>query len=253
MLEIRDLHARIEDREILKGVNLIVPKGEVHAIMGRNGSGKSTLLAHLVGLRAPMGGSVLVDGIDPAALAPTEAIKRVGLVPQDPTLLLYHDSVTEECTSADHDAGLAPGATAAMLESVVPGIDPATHPRDLSEGQRLGVALAIVLAAGAPVVLLDEPTRGLDYAAKHRLVAVLERLAAEGRAVILATHDVEVVAQLADRVIVLADGDVVADGPAREVVCHSPIFAPQVAKVLAPQQWLTVAEVAAALDPVARS
>ena len=249
VVQVEHLHAAYGDLEVLGDVSLTVARGEVLAIMGRNGSGKSTLLAHLVGLRTPAGGSVQIDGIDPAGLAPTEAIKRVGLVPQDPTLLLYHDSVAEECTSADRDAGLAPGATAAMLESVVPGVDAATHPRDLSEGQRLGVALAIVLAAGPPVVLLDEPTRGLDYAAKHRLVAVLERLAAEGRAVILATHDVEVVAQLADRVVVLADGDVVADGPAREVVCHSPIFAPQVAKILAPQLWLTVAEVAAALDP----
>jgi energy-coupling factor transport system ATP-binding protein len=241
------LHASYGDLEVLGDVSIEVGRGEVVAIMGRNGSGKSTLLAHIVGLRRPVSGSVEVDGVDPAGLAPTEAIKRVGLVPQDPTLLLYHDSVAEECTSADLDSGLAPGTTSALLEAVVPGVDPSTHPRDLSEGQRLGVALAIVLAAGPPVVLLDEPTRGLDYAAKHRLVEVLDGLAGAGHVVILATHDVEVVAQLADRVIVLADGDVVADGPAREVVCHSPIFAPQVSKVLAPQPWLTVVEVAAAL------
>jgi len=95
--------------------------------------------------------------------------------------------------------------------------------------------------------LLDEPTRGLDYGAKRRLVGVLQSLAAEGRTIVLATHDVEVVASVADRCIVLADGDVVADGPAREVVVHSPVFAPQVAKVLAPLDWLTVDEVTAAL------
>ena len=105
--------------------------------MGRNGSGKSSLLAQLVGLRRPAGGRVRVHGVDPAALAPRDAIGRIGLVPQDPTLLLYHDSVAEECTSADHDAGLAPGTTARLLDEVVPGVDPATHPRDLSEGQRL--------------------------------------------------------------------------------------------------------------------
>ncbi len=241
------VHFAYGDLEVLGEVTMTAHRGEVVAVMGRNGSGKSTLLALLAGLRRPMRGTVRLDGQDPAALPATKVIRTVGLVPQDPTLLLYHDSVAEECSSADHDGGLEPGTTARLLESVVPGVDPAIHPRDLSEGQRLGVVLAIVLAAGPRVILLDEPTRGLDYAAKHRLVEVLRRLAADGHALVLATHDVEVVAQLAHRVVVLADGDVVADGPAREVVCHSPVFAPQVAKIMAPQPWLTVDEVADAL------
>jgi energy-coupling factor transport system ATP-binding protein len=121
------------------------------------------------------------------------------------------------------------------------------HPRDLSEGQRLALALAVVLVAGPGLVLLDEPTRGLDYGAKEALGTILRALAGQGRGVVLATHDVEVVAAVADRAVVLADGEVVADGPARKVVVHSPVFAPQVAKVLAPQPWLTVDEVAGAL------
>jgi energy-coupling factor transport system ATP-binding protein len=109
------------------------------------------------------------------------------------------------------------------------------------------LVLAIVLAAGPPLLLLDEPTRGLDYGAKSRLVTMLRELADAGHAVMMATHDVEVTANAADRVVVLADGEVVADGPARDVVCHSPVFAPQVAKVMAPDPWLTVGEVALAL------
>jgi energy-coupling factor transport system ATP-binding protein len=101
-------------------------------------------------------------------------------------------------------------------------------------------------------VLLDEPTRGLDYPSKERLVAVLRELAADGHCVVLATHDVELVASVAERAVVLAQGEVVADGPAREVVCHSPVFAPQVAKVLAPEAWLTVEEVREALAQVGR-
>ena len=179
--------------------------------------------------------------------SPREVIALVGLVPQDPGLLLNETSVDAECTTNDHDAGLADGTTRAVLERLVGGIDSATHPRDLSEGQRLALALAVVLAPAPPVVVLDEPTRGLDYAAKSHLVAILADLAAEGHAVVVATHDVEVVAEVADRVVVLAEGEIVADGPAREVVCHSPVFAPQVAKVLAPAEWLTVDEVAVAL------
>jgi energy-coupling factor transport system ATP-binding protein len=132
---------------------------------------------------------------------------------------------------------------------LAPGIDDDTHPRDLSEGQRLALALAIVLAADPPIVLLDEPTRGLDYPAKQQLVAILNSLALEGRCVLLATHDVELAADVATRVIVLADGEIVADGPAPDVVIGSPMFAPQVSKVLSPQPWLTVAQVARALEP----
>jgi energy-coupling factor transporter ATP-binding protein EcfA2 len=231
----------------LRDVDLAVHRGEVTAVMGRNGAGKSTLLGQLAGARAPTAGSVSVGGDAPHRLAPAQVIRRVGLVPQDPSLLLYADTVAEECRTVDHDAGLAPGTTRGVLDGLVPGVDDALHPRDLSEGQRLGLALATVLAPAPPLLLLDEPTRGLDYAAKGRLVAVLDGLARAGHAVVLSTHDVEVVAAVADRAVVLADGEVVADGPAREVVTHSPVFAPQVAKVLAPMGWLTVAEVAAAI------
>ena len=140
-----------------------------------------------------------------------------------------------------------PGTTAALLDRLVPGVPRDHHPRDLSEGQRLALAMAVVLSHAPPVLLLDEPTRGLDYPSKARLEATLRQLAADGAAVVVATHDVELVARVADRAVLLADGEVVADGRARDVVCHSPVFAPQVAKVLAPATWLTVDEVADAL------
>ena len=95
---------------------------------------------------------------------------------------------------------------------------PEPHPRDLSEGQRLSLALAVVLTAAPPVVLLDEPTRGLDYAAKAELARVLRELAAEGRSVLVSTHDVEFVAAVADDVVVLAEGETVSSGPVREVI-----------------------------------
>ncbi len=229
----------------LEDVSLELGAGEVVAVMGRNGSGKSTLLARLAGLQSPTGGSVRVQGERPSGLAPGALITKVGLVPQDAGSLLYADSVAEECASADRETGLAPGTTRAKLEAILPGADPGRHPRDLSEGQRLALALAVVLAPEPPLVLLDEPTRGLDYPSKHRLVTLVRALAEAGHCVVVATHDVELVAQVATRGVVLAEGEVVADGPAREVVCHTPVFAPQVAKVLAPDEWLTVDEVAA--------
>jgi energy-coupling factor transport system ATP-binding protein len=244
---VRGLHAGYGPIPALRGIDLEVRTGEVVAVMGRNGAGKSTLLSQLVGLRLRDAGSVELSGRDPQHLDARQVVRLAGLVPQDAGLLLYNDSVRAECEAADRDAALVPGTTSAVLDRVVPGVDRVAHPRDLSEGQRLGVAIAIVLAAEPPLILLDEPTRGLDYAAKSRLVTLLRSLADEGHAVMLATHDVEVTARLADRVLVLADGEVVADGPAREIVVHSPVFGPQVAKILAPEPWLTVDEVAAAL------
>src|SRR5690606_30690834 len=116
-----------------------------------------------------------------------------------------------------------------------------------SEGQRLALVLAVQLTAAPEIVLLDEPTRGLDVHAKARLTEVLSDLAGEGRSIVVATHDVEFVAATATRVVVLADGDVVADGDTAHVIGSSPAFAPQVAKILAPEPWLTVDQVAAAL------
>ncbi|MFB7123776.1 ABC transporter ATP-binding protein [Kitasatospora sp. NPDC056273] len=232
----------------LRGVDLSLHPGEITALMGRNGAGKSTLLGSLVGLHAPSSGSVRVGGRTPHRTRPAELIREVGLVPQDPRDLLYGESVAAECAAADTDAGAAAGTCRALVERLLPGIDDDTHPRDLSEGQRLTLALAVVLTARPPLLLLDEPTRGLDYAAKARLVEILRDLAAEGHAVLLATHDVELAAELAHRTVILAEGEIVADGPTAEVVVSSPAFAPQVAKVLAPGPWLTVRQVAEALD-----
>jgi energy-coupling factor transport system ATP-binding protein len=231
----------------LDGLDLSILRGEVLALMGRNGSGKSTLLTTLSGGRRPSRGTVEVEGRDPRSLRPAELIRLVGLVPQDPGLLLYGESVRNECRTADKVSALAEGTTYTALERVLPGVPPDRHPRDLSEGQRLALALAVVLAPAPALLLLDEPTRGLDYPSKDRLIEVLRELAEDGHAIVLATHDVELSARVADRAVVLADGQIIADGPARQVVCHSPVFAPQVSKVLAPEEWLTVDEVRRAL------
>jgi len=232
--DVRALTVRRGQVQALRGIDLTLAPGEITALMGRNGAGKSTLLNTLVGLIEPTSGTVLTGGTR-------------GLVPQEPRDLLYADTVAAECSTADADAGAAPGTCRALVAGLLPGVTDDTHPRDLSEGQRLALALAVVLTARPPLLLLDEPTRGLDYAAKARLVGVLRELAAAGHAIVLATHDVELAAELAHRVVLLAEGEVIADGPASEVVVGSPSFAPQVAKVLAPQRWLTVAQVREAL------
>ena len=233
------------------GADLELEGGEVAVLMGRNGSGKSSLLWALQSSGPRLRGTVEVDGDDPGTLPPAGARRLVGLVPQTPADLLYLDTVAEECQQADRESAGAPSGTARrLLDQLAPGVVDEDHPRDLSEGQRLAVVLAVQLASSPRVILLDEPTRGLDYGAKQTLAGILAELAAGGRAVVVATHDVEFVAEAADRVIVMAEGDIIADGPTAAVIAGSPAFAPQMAKILAPLEYLTTGQVERALSEV---
>lgn len=251
LVEARDYTVTYGQVPALRRVTLTVGRGEIVALMGRNGAGKSTLLHAMVGLRDG-DGVIRTAGADPRTLSGPHLVQAVGLVPQNPGDLLEATTVADECRAADRDAQAEPGTARAMLALIAPEITDSTHPRDLSEGQRLLLALAIVLAARPPLLLLDEPTRGLDYPTKTRLIAVLRDLARAGHGIVLATHDVELAADVASRVVVLAEGEVVADGPTADVVVASPMFAPQVAKVLSPQPWLTVADVLDTLGPMLR-
>jgi energy-coupling factor transport system ATP-binding protein len=192
-------------RAILRGVALSVAPGERVALMGRNGAGKSTLLRHAAGLLAPTRGRVRARG-------------RVGLLLQSPGDYLVHERVGDE-------------ASAAALEAVGLSELAERHPRDLSGGQRQRLALAIVMDGGNPLacMCLDEPTRGMDRAAKGELADRLHELDA---AVIVATHDPEFAVAVAERVVLLADGRVIADGPAREVLAGGWYFATETARVL---------------------
>ena len=242
LLESRGLRVGYGRIVAVRDASLDLAAGEVTALMGRNGSGKSSLLWALQGSRARATGSVAVAGSDPGKVPARERRRLVGLVPQTPTDLLYLDTVDDELAAADRDSGVAPGQARSLLDRLAPGVPGRVHPRDLSEGQRLALVLAVVLSSDPPVVLLDEPTRGLDYPGKAALAEILHGFAEAGRAVLVSTHDVEFVAHVADRVVVLADGEVVSAGPTARVVAESPAFAPQVLKVLG-HGWLTVQQV----------
>lgn len=272
LLSARGVVVRYGDVVAVREVSLDLRAGEVTALMGRNGSGKSSLLWALHGAGPRQAGTVRFtdDGAAPDA-APAERApapprgrpgrllrghrakadvgrRRIGLVPQTPTDLLYLETVGAELAQARRESAGRPGLDPrGLLDRFAPGIPDGVHPRDLSEGQKLSLVLAIQLTSAPSVVLLDEPTRGLDYRAKQQLIRIIDDLAAEGRSVVISTHDVEFVAAGADRVVVMAEGDVVADGPTAGVIVASPSFAPQTAKILAPLPYLTVAQVADAL------
>ena len=193
---------------ILRGVDLTIAPGERVALMGRNGAGKSTLLRHAAGLVAPTRGKIERSG-------------RVALLLQNPNDYFLNERVRDELSpEALQRAGLG-----ALAER---------NPRDLSGGERQRLALAIVADGGEPpaVVALDEPTRGMDREAKAQLADELHRRAEQGQAVIVATHDPEFAASCAQRAILLADGRVIADGPAADLLAGGWYFATETARIL---------------------
>jgi energy-coupling factor transport system ATP-binding protein len=245
-LNVQRLTFAYNGRQTLRGIELEVTRGEFLAIMGRNGAGKTTLLKQCIGLLKPQEGQVEVLGHDTRYTAVETLARHVGYVPQNPNALLFADTVADELAFTRRAQGLSPNDDGALLHKL--GLDGMRerYPRDLSAGERQRVALAAVLVSEPELLLLDEPTRGLDYAQKEALVAFLEAQKASGRTVIVVTHDVELVAQCAERVILMGDGDIVVDGPTREVMSDSQVFATQVAKLFGDRRFLTVADVVGA-------
>jgi energy-coupling factor transport system ATP-binding protein len=209
-LELRGVWQELQaGRAVLRGVDLAVRPGERVALMGRNGAGKSTLLRHAAGLLEPTRGSVRAAG-------------RVALLLQNPNDYLLHERVGDE---APADARAAAGLD----------VPEDRHPRDLSGGERQRLALAVVVGGAAEhpaVVCLDEPTRGLDRGAKGDLCERLRSLAHGGAAVVVAAHDPEFAAAFADRVVLLAEGRVIADGPTRDVLTGGWYFATETARIV---------------------
>ncbi len=235
----------------LRDASLSLFPGQIAALLGPNGAGKTTLLRCLVGLLRPQQGRVLVAGQDIAGQDTADICRRVGYLPQDPNALLFADSVLDELLATlrnfsspagrrkKPEAALSTAAVTAdpkavaltLLERLGLSSLAAAYPRDLSAGERQRAALGAVTVTHPAALLLDEPTRGLDYAAKRTLASLLQGWRDEGMAILLVTHDVELAAAAADRAILMEAGTITADGPAFEVLSRSKHFVPQVAQV----------------------
>jgi energy-coupling factor transport system ATP-binding protein len=210
------LDGRGTDREVLRGIDVAVPPGQRVALMGRNGAGKTTLLRAAAGRLEPVRGRISAPG-------------GCALLAQSPGDFLVRERVREELPGEAGRQALA----AVGLEGAADA-----DPRDLSGGERQRLALAIVMAGrGSPggvpgLVCLDEPTRGMDRARKAELADWAAELAAAGAAVVIATHEIEFAASFADRILLLGDGVLIADGPPEEVLSGGWYFATEVARIL---------------------
>lgn len=240
-LEIKGLSFSYNEQRVLSDVNIEVKSGELVALMGRNGAGKTTLLKCVIGLLTAHEGEVKIDGRSIWGRDVADICREVGYLPQYPDDLLFADSVMDELRVTLRNHGLAELSARLChfldrlgLEKVAD-----VYPRDLSVGQRQRVAFGAVTITEPRVLLLDEPTRGLDSATKHSLSTLWRGWLEDGAAILLVTHDVELAAKIADRTVMLSRGEIIASGPTREVLSSSPHFAPQIARLFPGCGWLT--------------
>jgi len=220
----------------LKNVDLSINEGDFIAVMGKNSSGKTTLVKHFNGLLKPVKGSVSVGGIDTRKTTTAELGRKVGFVFQNPDDHLFADTVEDEIGFTLKNAGLDGAKIKERINELLTefGLDRhrKLYPRYLSGGEKQRVALASVLAARPKILVLDEPTRGMEYQLKVELMKFLKGYAGEGNTVILVTHDVETVAEYADKVVLMSEGEIIACGSRRDILAGALLFSPQINRLV---------------------
>lgn len=211
--------------EAVRGVSLTIDSGQRVAIIGENGAGKTTLVRHLNGIFRPTEGAVRVGDVDTAGQTIAQLAAQVGYVFQNPDEQIFARTVQADVEFGPRNLGLDPAEAsaraAAALAAVQLSAEAGAHPHHLSLSERKRVALAGVLAMRTPVVVLDEPTTGQDARGVELIAGIVESLTADGRTIVAITHDMDFCAEHFDRVVVMADGVVVADGDPREVFART--------------------------------
>lgn len=213
IISVRGLVHRYDGTAALRGVDLEVAPGEIVAVVGENGSGKTTLVKHFNGLLRPTEGSVFVDGLDAAVAPIADLARHVGLVFQNPDTMLFAETVEDEVAFGLRN--ISPGCpeqtVGAALREVGLLHRKAAYPRFLSRGERQRLALACVIAMRPKVIVLDEPTTGLDACESARVMEILGRLRQEGRTIVMVSHDMRLVEDYADRIVRMEQGRIVRD------------------------------------------
>jgi len=218
-VEIQNLHFNFDGKPVLRGINLYLRKGESVALLGRNGAGKTTLIKHLNGLIKPQKGWVRIFGNDTSRKPVSELSRRVGLVWQNPNDQIFRSTVRKEVlTGSKIFNAYDPLWCDELFDrfGLLPYLD--RSPFALSEGEKKRVAFASALSLKPDLLILDEPTAGQDEPFRRELTSCLRRLEQEGQTILFVTHDLEFAAEHADRWLILADGEIIADGPPNKVM-----------------------------------
>lgn len=217
-IEIESVSYRYEEtnHDALSDVSLGIERGECVALLGPNGSGKTTLIKHLNGLLKPQTGRVAINGVSTRERTIAQLARTVGYVFQNPDHMIFADSVEEEVSFGPRNLGMAKDDIRRRVDEVLAFTSLApyreTHPMSLSGGEKQRLALAAIIVSNPEILILDEPTTGLDYKSVQSMVHLVTRLKNEGKTIILVTHDMSLVSRIATRAVVMLDGSVVADG-----------------------------------------
>ncbi len=244
-ISVKDLIVNYPDQPVLKRISFDLFEGERVAIMGPNGAGKSTLLRALIGLIKPMAGSISLFGESIQNRQTAEICRSVAFLPQDPNALLFSETVRNELEVTLHNHGIQPAENeiSDLLAELLLNEKSEAYPRDLSTGERQRTALGAICITHPKLIILDEPTRGMDQLAKAALIKLLKQWNAEGRTILLVTHDVEFVAEFATRTLILENGSILADGLPAQVMHDFPRYRTQIAQLFPDTPWLTVEDV----------
>ena len=238
MIEVRNVYFTYPNGvEALKGVSLHIDRGEFVAIMGQNGAGKTTLVKHFNGLLKPTRGEVLVDRVNTKEVSVATLARKVGYVFQNPDHQLFCETVEKEIAFALKNFGFDEELIKRRVDWALNLLGLSQYressPFMLSGGERKRLALASVLAWDPEAIILDEPTIGQDYAQKEKLRQFILQLRAQGKTVVIVTHDIEFVADCSPRVVLMANGRIVADGKVEEILTNPRLLAE--ASVIPPQ------------------
>lgn len=223
MIKVEDVYFTYPNGvEALKGVSLEIDNGEFVAIMGQNGAGKTTLIKHFNGLLKPTKGRVLIDGVDTRKVSVAALARKVGFVFQNPDHQLFSETVEDEIAFALKNFGFDEKTIEERVEWALNLLDLTRYrkasPFMLSGGEKKRVALASVLAWNPKILVLDEPTIGQDRGQKEKLHQFIIQMKQQERTIVIVTHDIEFVVECKPRVVLMANGKIVADGPAKEVL-----------------------------------
>ncbi len=221
MIEFRDVHASYDaETPILKGIDLTIEDGEFVAFVGTNGAGKSTAMRLMNGLLKPDRGEVLVDGVPTTQLKTSELARHVGFLFQNPDRQICSSTVREELLFGFRALDRLDDEAERRVDAIIEEFhfDGEADPFLLNRGTRQLLALASIVVLAPPVVVLDEPTTGLDFRECMKVMDVVSKLHLGGTTVVMVCHDMEVVADFAERVVVMTGGRVVDQGPTFEVL-----------------------------------
>jgi energy-coupling factor transport system ATP-binding protein len=218
IVEFNQVYYKYNSEYVLKNISLKIKRGEVLSVMGPNGSGKTTLMKHVIGLLRPCKGSVLVNGIDTRKISPARMARHVGIVFQDPEKYFVSETVRDEVAFGVRNLNLDEGLVDRALNMLGLICKKDSSPYSLSMGEKIRLSIASVIATNPEIIILDEPTTGQDDETLKQIIAIINKIKSMGKTVAIVTHDSDFALGVADRIVILNDGSIVAEGSPTQIL-----------------------------------